>query len=262
MQGSSPLTRGAQPVHHPHKAGLRIIPAHAGSTPSSWCMGRAERDHPRSRGEHPPVSGCTVTVVGSSPLTRGAPIRWRPRLRRRRIIPAHAGSTQWVAPTVGVSRDHPRSRGEHKSWHHSDGEECGSSPLTRGAPIRASYAASMSRIIPAHAGSTKWKSSIAVVSWDHPRSRGEHLEHMAADLTPWGSSPLTRGAQLPLRRGRGRPRIIPAHAGSTHAKYVRCSACRDHPRSRGEHSMLEPICATIAGSSPLTRGALVRRVDG
>ena len=50
--GSSPLTRGKQPDHHPTRNKLRLIPAHAGKTgddpgafPRVWA-------HPRSRGEN------------------------------------------------------------------------------------------------------------------------------------------------------------------------------------------------------------------
>ena len=75
-----------------------------------------------------------------------------------------------------------------------------------------------------------------------------------------GSSPLTRGAPVPLSVERVQVGIIPAHAGSTQlavtgaaeclgsspltrgarpSSSIGDSVCRDHPRSRGEHFGLE-----------------------
>ncbi len=92
-EGSSPLTRGALSFVKHVDGIFGIIPAHAGSTiVSRWCR-VPSRDHPRSRGEHEVLITHTGGVVGSSPLTRGAPhypfytrFEWG-------IIPAHAGST-------------------------------------------------------------------------------------------------------------------------------------------------------------------------
>ena len=56
-------------------------------------------------------------------------------------------------------------------------------------------AAQLGRIIPAHAGSTDAATAKAARRRDHPRSRGEHPDHMLVYLVHC--------------------RIIPAHAGST-----------------------------------------------
>ena len=69
-----------------------------------------------------------------------------------------------------------------------------------------------------------------------------------------GSSPLTRG-----KPGSGRPaaplnRLIPAHAGKTHAAVSVASNEPAHPRSRGENLALQVRLSDRAGSSPLTRG--------
>ncbi|ENO18106.1 hypothetical protein HMPREF9004_1137 [Schaalia cardiffensis F0333] len=131
--GSSPLTRGAHPKHLHRHPRHRLIPAHAGSTacsPPSSCSSGA---HPRSRGEHSMYRGSRAHRVGSSPLTRGAhPIGVAEQIRRR-LIPAHAGSTVSRFRHSHVPLAHPRSRGEH--CHHNSTPLCqlGSSPLTRGA---------------------------------------------------------------------------------------------------------------------------------
>nr|EEI14216.1 hypothetical protein HMPREF0276_1795 [Corynebacterium accolens ATCC 49725] len=50
--GSSPLTRGALFVLGHQRRGLRLIPAHAGSTEIALPTGVQPGAHPRSRGEH------------------------------------------------------------------------------------------------------------------------------------------------------------------------------------------------------------------
>ena len=75
---------------------------------------------------------------GSSPLTRGKPAGCRVRARRIRIIPAHAGKTfPWFAHYSNME-DHPRSRGENELGKRRVEGVQGSSPLTRGKPIRHS----------------------------------------------------------------------------------------------------------------------------
>ena len=75
-----------------------------------------------------------------------------------------------------------------------------------------------------------------------------------------GSSPLTRGALLPLLSAFTERGLIPAHAGSTCSGFGPGVIFGAHPRSRGEHSI--GICAgdRLRGSSPLTRGAPIFQV--
>ena len=71
--GSSPHTRGAQPMADTPEEEDGIIPAYAGSTPSSPTKSQKRADHPRIRGEHGYPNACSGTLRGSSPHTRGAP---------------------------------------------------------------------------------------------------------------------------------------------------------------------------------------------
>ena len=111
--GSSPHTRGA----HTHASLLLraggIIPAYAGSTPTS----REERghvpDHPRIRGEHLLDGRGKPRNEGSSPHTRGARRYEPPAGRAGGIIPAYAGSTPRPGAGQSPAADHPRIRGEH-----------------------------------------------------------------------------------------------------------------------------------------------------
>ncbi len=132
---------------------------------------------------------------------------------------------------------------------------CGSSPLTRGAPVAPPVRDDERGIIPAHAGSTIWAICCWACCWDHPRSRGEHPFRVAAGGCAGGSSPLTRGARDDRSADVVQGRIIPAHAGSTRVRYIGVMVDADHPRSRGEHAHMVTMPVARDGSSPLTRGA-------
>ena len=56
----------------------------------------------------------TADRLGSSPLTRGKPLRVRPPRKHQGLIPAHAGKTHHSGATAAASRAHPRSRGENQ----------------------------------------------------------------------------------------------------------------------------------------------------
>ena len=132
--GSSPLTRGKLRRHSTSPSRAGIIPAHAGKTSPSVKSLSPERDHPRSRGENLRLVRWSVTVRGSSPLTRGKrPWRTAADLRSR-IIPAHAGKTAESPVVLEELGDHPRSRGENLRFEGCDLRAQGSSPLTRGKP--------------------------------------------------------------------------------------------------------------------------------
>ena len=131
--GSSPLTRGARQDAQAAATPRGLIPAHAGSTISSGQGGALIRAHPRSRGEHWAAKEIDAQSIGSSPLTRGAPNKSFRQWSRKRLIPAHAGSTVLRTSARLRRTAHPRSRGEHDRSHLGQIAFNGSSPLTRGA---------------------------------------------------------------------------------------------------------------------------------
>ena len=171
------------------------------------------------------------------------------------IIPAYAGSTACRTPSSTHTADHPRIRGEHGVAYVEKRRKAGSSPHTRGAPIRAEPSWRPDGIIPAYAGSTGSARSGPGNSGDHPRIRGEHLNERAARQRRKGSSPHTRGALGDTRRRRVETGIIPAYAGSTRAPARIPHLVQDHPRIRGEHGLMSLILDRFRGSSPHTRGA-------
>ena len=115
--------------------------------------------------------------------------------------------------------------------------------------------ASITRIIPAYAGSTRTCAAGGPPARDHPRIRGEHVP--AVDPCCWGagSSPHTRGAHRVLVPRVCEIRIIPAYAGSTGPGVFDPPRGRDHPRIRGEHLNRIKNEMPAEGSSPHTRGA-------
>ena len=88
----------------------------------------------------------------------------------------------------------------------------------------------------------------------HPRARGEQTPNTRRSTVPSGSSPRTRGTDVPRYRRVGRGRFIPAHAGNSGCFLRRHRKPPVHPRARGEQraAALDDGCA--GGSSPRTRG--------
>ena len=137
----------------------------------------------------------------------------------------------------------------------------GSSPLTRGKRARRSSRPGLAGLIPAHAGKTRAPWARAHATWAHPRSRGENGYPVDRIASTMGSSPLTRGKQTGVEAANQESRLIPAHAGKTRGVCLVRRASRAHPRSRGENLRREGVLRVAHGSSPLTRGKPVHRVD-
>ena len=118
------------------------------------------------------------------------------------------------------------------------------------------------RFIPAYAGNAEpqrgqwWTSSV------HPRIRGERRGFPGDEPPFTGSSPHTRGTRPRLSVRRPGQRFIPAYAGN--AASPQEAGCHQavHPRIRGERPVSASGTDALIGSSPHTRGTLVRRVSG
>ena len=91
--GSSPLTRGKQPLDRQARVDARLIPAHAGKTARADRGFQSPAAHPRSRGENSDRLRIVAWLRGSSPLTRGKRAACHLGAGRRGLIPAHAGKT-------------------------------------------------------------------------------------------------------------------------------------------------------------------------
>ena len=214
------------------------------------------RAHPRSRGENGTYSHHAAFMRGSSPLTRGKLGQRQQVCHGQGLIPAHAGKTIFGFPRSSSPRAHPRSRGENRIEARPYQRVAGSSPLTRGKLQRIAATATSARLIPAHAGKTSLGKGLSPVIGAHPRSRGENHVFDVGGREYSGSSPLTRGKRMRPTPSQSRPGLIPAHAGKTDCRSLRCVAGPAHPRSRGENLRESYRAIMCGGSSPLTRGKL------
>ena len=152
--GSSPRMRGKQPTLIAEPVNDRIIPAHAGQTPTTTTPLWARSDHPRACGANVNAFPSNPEHCGSSPRMRGKPACIHMWIAALRIIPAHAGQTwlcRWV-PAAGP--DHPRACGANQPMRPQHPAVAGSSPRMRGKRRVRAAPSGRGRIIPAHAGQT------------------------------------------------------------------------------------------------------------
>ena len=216
-------------------------------------------DHPRTRGVYRRYTVRQGSAQGSSPHTRGLPVRLGRGRPGGRIIPAHAGFTGSPSPPRSGAPDHPRTRGVYCVPLRHPLCKRGSSPHTRGLLSGCVLSCGAPRIIPAHAGFTVYLSLVGVCWGDHPRTRGVYMKSTQNHLTLAGSSPHTRGLLCALTPSPMQEGIIPAHAGFTERLRTELRRAQDHPRTRGVYGLPKFGGGVLGGSSPHTRG-LRRRV--
>ena len=130
----------------------------------------------------------------------------------------------------------------------------GSSPHARGTLSAVLLDLRIIGIIPACAGNTTLYPNVSVMTWDHPRMRGEHMAKSTNCCKSLGSSPHVRGTRLYYGKQLFQQGIIPACAGNTRSASWRPPNCRDHPRMRGEHPWDTMSMYRRPGSSPHARG--------
>ena len=96
-RGSSPRMRGKPYISALPVRVMRIIPAHAGQTSSHPARRKKNEDHPRACGANIGQEFGEQQQAGSSPRMRGKLGDVALLADPRRIIPAHAGQTAWLA---------------------------------------------------------------------------------------------------------------------------------------------------------------------
>ena len=152
--GSSPRMRGKHVPQGLLQPGERIIPAHAGQTPSPWVSMISCADHPRACGANSQSWWYWYRQRGSSPRMRGKPALEERSPVSGRIIPAHAGQTPLHDTYDNVFPDHPRACGANSIVSSLGISQAGSSPRMRGKRAGRHDQCGDGRIIPAHAGQT------------------------------------------------------------------------------------------------------------
>ena len=111
---------------------LRFIPAYAGNSAFLSVLASVNAVHPRLRGELHPLFTSFLSLIGSSPLTRGTQDQTRLMKRSCRFIPAYAGNSNSSMGRMASHSVHPRLRGELNASPDFTTHAFGSSPLTRG----------------------------------------------------------------------------------------------------------------------------------
>ncbi len=167
------------------------------------------------RGEYSPLFLLSVLSEGSPPLTRGVQRGKHWQKSTARITPAYAGSTKDGNGHRSGSQDHPRLRGEYKSWDKPKQSALGSPPLARGVLSADRRTYGLPRITPAYAGSTFDSPFDDSGKQDHPRLRGEYSHSRKWRMIISGSPPLTRGVPRHVQNVANLQGITPAYAGST-----------------------------------------------
>ncbi len=109
-------------------------------------------------------------------------------------------------------------------------------------------------ITPARAGKSGCAFPENAAAGDHPRSRGEKPVRQLVSPIARGSPPLARGKAYGRIQAIGTKGITPARAGKRKRSMRNWRSRRDHPRSRGEKTMIEHIITVGLGSPPLARG--------
>ena len=153
--------------------GIRITPAHAGTSPLNVAKVLMGQDHPRTRGDKQQNAVSAEIDQGSPPHTRGqVPARCRAR-KDGRITPAHAGTRRSLEHFQEREMDHPRTRGDKATPATLRTRTRGSPPHTRGQVCLASETFQGMRITPAHAGTSTNGRFLWGTRTDHPRTRGD-----------------------------------------------------------------------------------------
>ncbi len=195
-----------------------FIPACAGNTPTVFFNRRRKPVHPRVCGEHQCSAWSASCACGSSPRVRGTPRTPPPRQSRRTV--------------------HPRVCGEHSLDRPDVLNQSGSSPRVRGTRRWRGAGPLRGRFIPACAGNTYRRRTVARIPAVHPRVCGEHSSLEERAFTATGSSPRVRGTPYNT-------------AAVKHDRTV-------HPRVCGEHRGGAVERAPVDGSSPRVRGTQLR----
>ncbi len=209
-------------------------PARAGKTRTRSRRTSGFADHPRTRGEDGIVAISVVVDRGPPPHARGRRTRSAPRPLRAWTTPARAG--------------------EDSSDHSPSSSNPGPPPHARGRPPVHPGRLARVRTTPARAGKTPAPWATGAGRRDHPRTRGEDIVGMFVAAGTVGPSPHARG-RLGVESDLGAAdRTTPARAGKTRPRRRARPVCSDHPRTRGEDSVIRKSVRVSGGPPPHARG--------
>ena len=172
-KGSPPHSRGRLSVAGLHGHTRRLTPAFAGKTPAASIRRLRLGAHPRIRGEDVLSDDGVLCDEGSPPHSRGRPGSILEGAFHIRLTPAFAGKTPRRSTSRGLSRAHPRIRGEDSPRSLMVLSRPGSPPHSRGRPFFCCPSVTLTGLTPAFAGKTRMFGGEPTSTRAHPRIRGE-----------------------------------------------------------------------------------------
>ena len=130
----------------------------------------------------------------------------------------------------------------------------GSPPRRRGKAKERNVQLNLTRITPAWAGKSKYRTQKSGEAGDHPRVGGEKRGIVRCLSVLCGSPPRGRGKVCMYPASFQFFGITPAWAGKSHPATPTTSGGRDHPRVGGEKGVPAAAGRWAAGSPPRGRG--------
>ena len=110
--GSPPHMRGTVSASSVVSYTVRITPAHAGNSRTTFYSYNRYQDHPRTCGEQRVLLSSPFPKFGSPPHMRGTDFLKPDHVGKERITPAHAGNSKREGSVIWDTQDHPRTCGE------------------------------------------------------------------------------------------------------------------------------------------------------
>ena len=153
-----------------------ITPACAGKSADDMARLKAARNHPRVRGEERSRYLRASSQWESPPRARGRVPALFVRGVLFGITPACAGKSTSAGRAPACLANHPRVRGEEARHHCKRHTGLESPPRARGRALDGFHRLNPRRITPACAGKSTLFLRPDVLSWNHPRVRGEERQ--------------------------------------------------------------------------------------
>ena len=230
------------------------IPARAGTTHPDPAAGPGQAEDPRACGDDTISFPIAAISSGRSPRVRGRLPGGAELQPHARKIPARAGTTRWEPQPAGPIWEDPRACGDDGRFPPTRYDSRGRSPRVRGRPIRAVWSASISRKIPARAGTTTGTCPPTSSPAEDPRACGDDECDCARLSSPEGRSPRVRGRPASAELEPTDARKIPARAGTTR-RVAACGVRRgEDPRACGDDRAPPLQDCPLGGRSPRVRG--------
>ena len=198
--------------------------------------------------------------TGTPPRARGRPPHPVTVAGVTRNTPACAGTTLVCSHVSWPKKEHPRVRGDDTHVPPSGGRHTGTPPRARGRLVLHPAFSIAYRNTPACAGTTRSRGQHDQPHVQHPRVRGDDEHAGRYWHNGYGTPPRARGRLRQHPSARFALGNTPACAGTTSCQWSSPPPTGEHPRVRGDDSILSlRLCASI-GTPPRARGRLRQAV--